>query len=124
MPLDMHEATDEMHRLSKLLDDGLAALRRLATEYADAEMAYREAKARAWVSTPRSYQDGKVMYGKEREAIVDSATAKERRVRDIADSMRQAALESVRSRRAQVSALQSLLAAERAEIGMARFGPD
>ena len=99
---------DELLRLSRLLDSGLQALRDQATEYADAESDYRQAKARAWLQAP----DGTVP---EREAWCNGHTAVERRRRDLADGMRQAALEAVRSRRGQISALQSLMNAHRAE---------
>lgn len=120
--IDLQEAMDEMKRLSKLLDDGLGALRRFAAEYADAEEAYREAQARAWLLAPRMDGEFKITAG-EREAWVNGETRKLRRTRDYADDMRKAALEAVRSRRGQISALQSMLAAERAEMEFARTGP-
>lgn len=120
MALDLGDAAQEMARLSRLLEDGLAAMRRYAEEYANAEHDYRKAKAQAWVATPKM-EDGKPVIAKEREAIVDAATAPERRARDLADAMRQAALEAVRSRRGQVSAWQSLLAAQREEDGVLRY---
>ena len=111
------QLTDELLRLSRLLDSGLQALRDQAQEYAEAEHDYRKAKAEAWLSAP----EGTVP---EREAHVGGSTAAQRRRRDLADGMRQAALEAVRSRRAQISALQSLMAALRAEIDMLRTGPE
>ena len=120
--IDMQEAMDEMRRLSKLLDDGLGALRLYAREYADAEASYREAQARAWLAAPRRHEGEKITAG-EREAWVNGETREQRRARDYADDMRKAALEAVRSRRGQISAWQSLLAAEREELAMARTGP-
>lgn len=111
------DLTTEMLRLSKLLDDALAYLRRSSEEYADAEHVYREAKARAWVEAP----EGTVMA---REAWVNGTTAAIRRRRDLADGMRQAALEAVRSRRAQLSALQTIANANREEAALARTGPE
>lgn len=119
--LDLQEAMEEMRRLSGLLDDGLAAMRRLANEYAQTEATYRKGKAHAWLATRTG--DDRRLSVTERTAIVDSETADLRMARDLAEAMRQAALESVRSRRAQVSAWQSLLAAEREEMAMARTGP-
>jgi hypothetical protein len=43
--------------------------------------------------------------------------------RDLADGQRLAALEACRSRRTQLSALQSLLAAHKSEADFARTGP-
>ena len=110
------QAADEMRRLSQQLDEALADLEAQVTEYADAERCYRQAKAMAWVSTAK----GTVA---EREAVVNSVTSDERHRRDLADGMRQAALESVRSRRAQISALQTLMNGHRAEAEYVRTGP-
>lgn len=104
-------------RLSKLLDDALSYLGRQVREYADAEQTYRQAKARAWVEAPA----GTVP---EREAHVNGLTAEERRAKDLAEGMRQAALEAVRSRRAQISALQTLANQRREEAAFARTGPE
>lgn len=114
----MHE---ELERLSRLLDAGLAALRDQAHEYADAEQEYREAKARAWVEVRGALPDGTVP---ERDAWVGGVTAVQRRRRDLADGMRQAALEAVRSRRGQISAMQTLANVDRAELELARTGPE
>ena len=113
----MTEVADEMRRLSRLLDQGLAALRDQSRELAEAEREYRRAKALAWVEAPA----GTVP---EREAWVNGHTAELRYARDLADGVRQAALEAVRSRRTQVSALQTLLNADREEAAFARTGVD
>jgi hypothetical protein len=107
------EVADEMRRLSRLLDQGLAALRDQSRELAEAEREYRRAKALAWVEAPA----GTVP---EREAWVNGHTAELRYARDLADGVRQAALEAVRSRRTQVSALQTLLNADREEMAFSR----
>lgn len=111
------EAAEEMRRLSDLLDRGLSALREQAHAYAAAENAYRKFKAACWLDAP----DGTVP---ERQAWVDGQCADLRRERDLAEGMRQAALEAVRSRRAQISAWQTLLNADRAELELVRFGPE
>lgn len=103
----------EARRLSDLIDKGVQALVRTASDLADAEHAYRLAKAQAWVHADREL-------AKDREAQVDAATADLRRARDIAEGMRQAALEGLRSRRVQLSALQSIMAATRSEMELAR----
>jgi len=114
--MSLPEMAQEVARLSRLLDQGLAALRDQAREMADAESEYRQAKAMAWMQAP----DGTVP---EREAWVNGQTSDQRHRRDLAEGLRQAALEAVRSRRTQVSALQSLLAADRAEAEFVRTGP-
>lgn len=115
--MNVADATVEARRLSDLIDSGLTALRFQAHALADAEHAYRKAVARAWLAAP----DGTAG---SREAWVNGECADLRRTRDIADGMRHAALEAVRSRRTQVSALQSLLAAHREEAGLVRYGSD
>ncbi len=110
------EVAAEMRRLSVLLDEGIKALHKAATDESHAEHAYRAAKARAWVSCP----PGTVP---EREAAVNDQVKDERLRRDLAAAVRQSALEALRSRRVQVSALQSVLNAMRAEAEFARTGP-
>lgn len=114
--MTLDEAADEMRRLSVLLDDALAFLKRQTTEFAETEDAYRMARARALLTA-----DGTV---DEKKAQADLATSEQRRAAHLADGMRQAALEAVRSRRAQISALQSLLAGHRAEAEFVRTGGD
>jgi hypothetical protein len=108
---------EQMHRYSSLLDKGLAALRDASRMLCEHEETYREAVKDAWAEAP----DGTVP---EREAWVKGITASVRRKRDEADLARQDALEAIRSRRTQISALQSLLAAEREEAGLIRAMQD
>lgn len=108
------EMAAEIRRLIDLLDKSLELLNEEAREYAEAEDAYRMAKARAYMQA-----EGTVA---ERQAQADLATSAERRRAYIADGLRQAALEAVRSRRGQLSAMQSLLAKDRAEAEFARTG--
>jgi len=112
---DLDGLAGEARRLSTLIDRGVAALRQAAVDYAQAEHAYRQAKALAYLGT-----EGTVA---EREAIVYERVGDLRLARDLADGERLAALEAVRSRRTQLSALQSLLAAYRSEADFARVGP-
>lgn len=120
--LNLSEAAAEMHRLSDLLDKGLEALRTFAVQSAQAERSYRHEKAASWVETEHE-RAGRKLTAVEREAMVNSATADARYARDIAVGMERAALESVRSRRAQISCWQSLLSADRAEAEFARVAP-
>lgn len=112
----MPELVTEARRLSDLLDRGVAALRQAAIDYAEAEHHYRKEHALAYLQT-----DGTVA---EREAKTYGMVGELRRDRDIADGVRSAALEAVRARRTQLSALQSLLAAHRSEADIARTGPN
>lgn len=109
------EMVAEARRLSDLLDRGLTALREAARDYAQAENDYRRVRAGALLGATGTVA--------EREAVADLEAAEFRQQRDLADGMRTAALEAVRSRRQQLSALQSLLAAQREEAAYDRTGP-
>ena len=111
--MDLEHLTAEAWRLSQLLDKGVVALREAGVAYAEAEHQYRSAKAMAYLET----ESGTVA---EREAHVYAIMGEHRRTRDLADGQKVAALEAVRSRRAQLSALQTLIAAHRAEVELAR----
>jgi leucyl aminopeptidase (aminopeptidase T) len=114
--VNLAEMTAEMIRLSRLLDDGIKAMTQYAREYADAEDAYRMARAREHAKTEGTVD--------ERRAAVDLATSKERRSAHYAEAMKQAAVEAVRARRAQLSAWQTLASAHRAEAELAKYGPE
>ena len=111
--MDLEHLTAEAWRLSQLLDKGVAALRDAGVAYAEAEHEYRSAKAMAYLET----ESGTVA---EREAHTYAIMGEHRHRRDLADAQRLAALEAVRSRRSQLSALQSIIAAHRAESELAR----
>lgn len=121
------EMAEEVERLSARIDDGIKVLRQQSIALADAEMEYRHAKARAWVVCPTDEPGVKAgereWTAARREAWVNGETAELRRDRDLAEAMRQAALEAVRARRAQLSACQTLLNAHAAEAEFARVGP-
>jgi hypothetical protein len=114
--MDLQTLTSEAVRLSALLDKGVQALRQAGVEFADAEHTYRRAKSLAYLDAP----DGTVA---EKEAHVYGMVGDLRHARDVADGVRTAALEAVRSRRTQLSALQSLMAAHKSEADFARTGP-
>ncbi len=116
------EFADEFFRLSRLLDQSLSWVKQKVHEYAEAERDYRLAQATAWQESPR-YRDEVKLTAGEREAWVNGETAYLREARDIADGLRQAGIEGVRSRRAQISALQTLLNAHQEEAKFARTGP-
>jgi tRNA A-37 threonylcarbamoyl transferase component Bud32 len=111
--MTLNEMIHETERLSKLIDAGIAALVQASADMAHSEHALRKATAVAWVEAP----NGTVPF---KEAWVESATADEKLAFDIAESGRYNALEAVRSRRAQLSAIQSIMAAYRAEAELTR----
>lgn len=110
------ELTAEMLRLSKLIDASLDYLKVVTHEYAVSEDAYRMARAEALLRA-----DGTVA---EKEAHADLATSKQRQAARLSDGMRVAALEAIRSRRAQLSALQTVANSAKAEMDLARTGPE
>ena len=120
------EAATEMRRLSRLIDAGIEAMREQSVALAQAENAYRKAKAEAWVRCPNDDPGTKAgereWTAARREAWVNGQTADLRQQRDLADAMRQAALEAVRARRAQLSAWQTLVNADTAEAQFVRTG--
>lgn len=122
------EAYAEAMRLSRLIDAAVEAMKNTTVEFARAEADYRKAKAECWVRCPND--DPSVKAGERewtaarREAWVNAETAELRYRRDLAEGMRQSAIEAVRSRRAQLSAVQTFVNAERAEMDLARTGVD
>ena len=114
---DRIEAIREATRLSSKIDEGVRELAVQSKQVAEAEREYRKGKALAWVQ----HREGTAG---ERAATVDGVTADLRFARDLADANRVTALEALRSRRAQLSMLQSILAADRAELEHAKFGPE
>ena len=110
------EAIDEVRRLSQLLENGLDSVRQYADEAEGSERDYRKAVAEAWVRSP----EGTVA---EREAWVNGQCADLRFERDLAENMRRAAIESVRSRQTQISVWQTLINAHREEASFGSRGP-
>lgn len=120
---EMNQNGEEMHRLSSLIDDALEELKRFAVDLAESENRYRHSRSKAWGMVSKTTDDGAKRLAAEIEAEVDELTADLRFARDRADYLRQVALEAVRSRRQQLSAWQSWVAAERAEAEFVRTSP-
>lgn len=116
--MELPELAAEVRRLSHLLDKALRVLREAGAAHAEAEHDYRLDRGQAWAVTA-----GQGMVVPEREAEVDSVTAGKRRDRDLAAALEKSALEAVRARRQQLSALQSLMAGAREEAAFVRTGP-
>ena len=106
--MNLLEMVQESERLSKHIDAGIKTLVDASVAMAHAERELRIGVARAWELAPK----GTVP---QREAWVESETADLNLTFSLAESQRYNALEAVRSRRAQLSALQSIMAAHRAE---------
>lgn len=87
-----------------------------AKEHGEAEHAYRQLRAREFVKASLEKDDsGKKLTDTHKNALVDLATDKAMHRVRIAEAEHEAASELIRSLRAQISALQSLLNAQRAE---------
>jgi hypothetical protein len=114
--MNLAEQVTEGRRLSRLIDQGVQALIDASRDAAEAEQEYRKSKGQAWITAP----DGTVP---EKEAWVNQATAKQRYARDLADGMRLAALEALRSRRQQLSFCQTVVNAHREDEAFHRTGP-
>lgn len=109
------ELAEEVRRLCALLDDGLAFQRRVVQEHSVNEDVYRVARARAFLEASGTVGD--------RNAHADLATSTQRRAAHLSAGMMQAGLEAIRSRRAQISAVQSIAGAYKAEAEFGRTAP-
>ena len=101
----------EILRLSQLLDERVDEYSSLAVAAAEAEAAYRIAYARCYLST-----EGTVSAREQRSVLECSDKLTERL---LAEGVRDSCQESMRSIRAQLSALQTLAANERAALSVA-----
>jgi len=97
---------NEIERLCALLGERTDEFRKLAVESAHAEVAYKRSYAVEFLRAEGT--------GPMREATATVKADEEHAARKNAEAVRHACLESMRSLRAQISALQSLL---RAEVG-------
>ena len=112
-PRDLIEA---MLDASAELDSAQADLETKTREQARSENGYRKARANAYLGTSGTVG--------EREAFVDKATGQERYAAHLSEGLAKAALEAVRSRRTQLSVLQTISSAVKEELAMARTGPE
>lgn len=101
--------------LSRLIDGGIKELSAAAYEVADSQYELRKARAIAWVEAP----PGTVPV---REAWVEAKTADEERRHEVAEGRKITALEALRSRRQQMSAVQSLMKTEQIDFEEHRYG--
>lgn len=94
-------------------------LRTCAEELARADHAYRQAKAKSYLNAVTS---GEKMTVDHIKAIVDRQCEAEMLACRLAEAMREAALERVRSLRTEISAMQSIAGAYREEAAAVRYG--
>lgn len=112
MEVTAYDAAVELTRLMGLTDEAIEELYRASKTWAEEENHYRENKAKAYLQATGTVP--------ERQAQADLACTESRYTAHLADAMRQAALENVRARRAQLQALQTLVAGLRTEMQLAR----
>ncbi|RKZ12170.1 hypothetical protein DRQ53_15135 [bacterium] len=110
---DLHE---EMMRRCRELDAALDRMVVDARAYAMADANHKKNRAVAYLES-----DGTVS---KREADADIATAKSRYESLLAEALWRSSQLAVRSRQSQISALQTLAGAMRAEAEFARTGPE
>jgi hypothetical protein len=103
---------------SRALDDAHLTLDSRTREYAEADLTYRRANARAMIR-----QKGEKGTVPEKQAIADLEVAEVRYAAQLAEGLKIAALEAVRSRRAQLGAVQSLVSLAKSEADLAKWGP-
>lgn len=111
-PADMAR---EGRRLSQLLEATEELQKEQIYKAAEAERSYRKARSQAWVRVP----DGTA---KSKQDWVDGTTADARFERDVATGLERAARESMQNRRVQISLLQSVANAHKADAINDRFG--
>lgn len=113
--MTLTELEERLERFSGLIDAGLEVMREASLAAAEAEREYRKAQALAWLEV-----EGTAAH---RQAQVDALTADLRFERDVQDGLNRTAATSVRARGQQLSAVQTLVGAHRAEAEFVRTGP-
>ena len=112
-----HDLSEELTRLCRKLDDAHTDLVQRSTAWAKAESEYRVSKAQAFQQVSKYPTKTTAA---EREAMVYELIDRQKYERDLTESAKVNALELVRSLRAQLSAVQSISAAVRSEMELAR----
>jgi hypothetical protein len=106
----------EMGRLSITLDEALSELRKRAVKAAELDTEYKKRMAECYLLAA-----GDTV--KEREAHATIETAKLALDARIAAALERSAIEAVRSKRQQLSALQTIASAHKAEAEFTRTAP-
>lgn len=119
---DPGQRADETERQywNRLINEGVAYVRKMNVAYARAERDYRKSRAIEWAQVKA--EGGRT--AKHMEDEVDARTADKRYVRDLAQGEKQGALDSLRSRSAQLSAWQTDRKVGAEEVGHALYGPE
>lgn len=110
-----HELNEQLLAAATDLREGHRLLEERVTSAAQADRAWRLARAKAYPATTGTVA--------EREAEVELSTGQLRYQAKLSEDLRVAALEGVRSRRAVLSAYQTLTNLSREEANFERTGP-
>ena len=113
--MNLAEIEKEIMQRSHQLDAGINALNSAARAYAEAYHTYKKLYAEAFLTS-----DGA---GVMREQIATKAALQAEFEAKMAEGVVRSASAAIQARRAQISALQSLLAAHKAEADFDRVGP-
>jgi hypothetical protein len=113
--LNPSELNDMLHAAAADLYEAHRLLEERVKSSATADRAWRLARAKAYART-----QGTVA---ERDAEVELETGDKRYEAKLSEDLRVAGLEGVRSRRAILSAYQSIAALTRSEMDFAKYGP-
>ena len=112
--LNLAEIEKEIMQRSHQLDAGINALNTAARAYAEADHTYKKLYAEAFLTSEGA--------GVMREQVATQAALQARYEANLAEGVMKSAAAAIQARRAQISALQSLLAAHKAEADFARTG--
>ena len=116
--MNAHEMNRRLMECTKLVEAAQADLEAQTVSYAEAERRYRQARAKAFLEVV-----GKNVAERESKAELESGISDLRFARDVAEGRKAAALEAVRSRRAILSAEQTLTKLVTVEAEFSRTSP-
>ena len=119
MTPEVAKIAESMREVCQRIDSGVQTLADQARAEASAERDLSKGRAQAWVRLDRGGTTAA-----ERLAMVADVCADLEYERDVARGMWTTAREALRARQAELSAWQSLLKIEQAEINMAAYGPE
>lgn len=126
MPADLRTVEQRIYEASEAVDAAIDELERCAVEAAKAEALYRQSKAQAFLHVTGAKNVA------EREALAEAAKFPDvetgevltltdvRYRRDLAEGLHGSAMQALKARTQQLSALQTLASKERAEAELAR----
>ena len=113
---------ERIETASNAIDEAKEDLDKAAQAYADAVREYRKELSKAWLLAPLMRDDRKLTVP-EREAWVDEQVADYKAEEILREYLLKSALENVKSKRSQMTALQTLASGERELAGFARTSP-